>query len=258
VREQPQALRLERSRDATPRIQLGHDPVQPELLAQLRQAIDQTRHRHIVRIWNQMPGIHDSLDPDCDRYKHFNAGRFAAVCEWFGGAEQIPAHVPAASGIGHCGQKLVVHALATERAGIPLENPQQVPAFRYSRRYGPLPPCFSRATRVHGPRASLLIAGTAAITGEQSQHVGDLSKQLDLTLENLRILMRAAGFNDANLLARISSPRAYVSTLDHAAYVQQALREIFAGETELFRADLCRPELLVEIEGLAPLEDRRD
>src|SRR5689334_14034521 len=51
----------------------------------IRRAVDLSPHRHIVRMWNHIPGIHDPLDSACDRYMHFNAGRFAAMCEWFDG-----------------------------------------------------------------------------------------------------------------------------------------------------------------------------
>jgi len=229
----------------------------------IRTAFDNSPHRHVVRMWNHIPGIHDPLDAECDRYMHFNAGRFEAMCEWFGGAESFPQRVPAASGVGHDGQDLIVHALAMREPGTPVENPQQVPAFRYSKRYGPLPPCFARATRVARPVPSLLIAGTAAITGEISRHLGDLDRQFALTIENLRILIRAgagagtAANSDAvDPLIRMQQIRIYVLRSDDFLTVGQLARAAFApaARVELVRADLCRTDLLVEIEGLARLD----
>jgi chorismate lyase/3-hydroxybenzoate synthase len=191
---------------------------------------------------------------------HFNAGRFAAMCEWFGGADRIPEFVPAASGVGHDGQDLIIRALALREPGVPIENPHQVPAFRYSRRYGPIPPCFARATRIESPQRALLIAGTAAITGEQSQFLGDLDRQLALTLENLRILIRAGSpqvgpaIDPLQLMAFV---RVYVARADDIAAVHAQLRTGVFGATsdciEFLRADLCRTDLLVEIEGVAKL-----
>ena len=227
----------------------------------VRVAIDSSGANHIVRMWNHIPGIHDPLDAECDRYMHFNAGRYAAMCEWFGGATRIPDLVPAASGVGHDGQDLVVRALALRAPGKPVENPRQIPAFRYSRRYGPIPPCFARATRIDLPRPALLIAGTAAITGEQSQHLGDLDRQLELTLENLRVLIRAGAPSiDASIdpLRLVDSARVYVARSEDIAAVRAALRAgVFgAGEEKIdfLRADLCRADLLVEIEGVASLK----
>jgi chorismate lyase/3-hydroxybenzoate synthase len=226
----------------------------------IRRAVDLSPHRHIVRMWNHIPGIHDPLDSACDRYMHFNAGRFAAMCEWFDGAANIPKFVPAASGVGHDGQDLIVHALAMSEPGTPVENPQQVPAFRYSKRYGPLPPCFARATRISQPQPALLIAGTAAITGELSRHIGDLRRQFELTIENLRILIRSGGCAQtvADPLARMEQVRVYVLRSDDFAVVAKLARDVFAptARLELVRADLCRADLLVEIEGMVCLSSK--
>ena len=223
----------------------------------IRGALDESSHLHIVRMWNHIPGIHDPLDSACDRYMHFNAGRFEAMCGWFGGADNIPGSVPAASGVGHHGQDLIVHALSTRELGTPVENPQQIPAFRYSKRYGPLPPCFARATRVSHPEPALLIAGTAAITGEASRHIGDLGKQFELTIENLRILIRSAIDVPSHIdpVALMEAVRIYVLRSDDFTAAATLARKAFAptAHLELVRADLCRTDLLVEIEGLANL-----
>lgn len=228
----------------------------------IRGAIDESSARQIVRMWNHIPGIHDPLDAECDRYMHFNAGRYAAMCEWYGGASRIPEFVPAASGVGYDGQDLIIRALALCESGVPIENPRQIPAFRYSRRYGPIPPCFARATRIEAPKRSLLIAGTAAITGEQSQHLGDLDRQLELTLENIRILIRAGAPNiDSTIdpLRLMDFVRVYVARSQDIAAMRAALSNGAFGATgdniEFLRADLCRTDLLVEIEGVASLNE---
>lgn len=228
----------------------------------IRRELDASPHRSIVRMWNHIPGIHDPLDDRsherCDRYMHFNAARFEAMCEWFGGAENIAAYVPAASGVGDDGNDLIVHALALASPGTPMENPRQIPAFKYSKRFGPLPPCFARATRVEiDHRSLLIIAGTAAITGEQSRHDGDLSRQLEMTLENLRVLIRAAspGRDEAaDPLRRMSAVRAYVKNASDAVAIEELTRGVLGSDDiQIVRADLCRAELLVEIEGIAEL-----
>ena len=80
----------------------------------------------------------------------------------------------------------------THRAS-PLENPRQVPAYRYSRRYGLRPPCFARATKFE---STLFIGGTASIIGEDSRHAAAIVAQTEETLSNLRALIAAAtGFH---------------------------------------------------------------
>src|SRR5260370_11465816 len=147
-----------------------------------RSAVAGLRHKQPVRFGNYLPAIPEPMDAQRDRYMVFNSGRFAALSEWFGGPDHLPSRLPAASGVGHYGQDLIVHCLAFDRPGQAVENPRQIPAFRYSARYGPLPPCFARATIVTDPidaNPVLLVAGTASIRGEQSVHQGDLPGQMD-------------------------------------------------------------------------------
>lgn len=221
--------------------------------------------RHPVRFWNFLPGIHEEMAGGLDRYMVFNAGRFAAFQQWFGAAAAFDRRVPTASAVGidaaH-GRTLVIHALAAVEAGAPIENPRQIPAYSYSRRYGPLPPCFARATRVDAGdrRTWLLIGGTASIVGEDSQHERDARRQTLETLDNLaRLVSHARQVSGAEPLADpldgLTDLRVYVVRDTDAAVVRELLaaRLPAAARVELARADLCRRELLVEIEGVAIL-----
>ena len=86
-----------------------------------------------------------------------------------------------------------LHSLSrAEDPGTPVENPRQTPSWRYSSRYGPLPPCFSRATIVD-------ICGTphAADWGHRERrrrgfwHAGQFDAQVEETLLNLEALIQA-------------------------------------------------------------------
>jgi chorismate lyase/3-hydroxybenzoate synthase len=224
------------------------------------------RHRYPLRFWNWLPSIHEPMDALRDRYMVFNAGRFKAYCEWWGGREAIPSFVPTASGVGHAGRDLVVHCLAGARPGAAIENPRQVPSFGYSRRYGPLPPCFARATLID---PELLIGGTASIRGEQSMFPGDIESQLNETLANLSSVISAAAriashaeapLSDLDALAAVTSMRAYHTQPSRAGWIHTALHERFPelATIELVQAELCRAELLLEIEGVAHLPSRTE
>jgi chorismate lyase/3-hydroxybenzoate synthase len=209
--------------------------------------------RHPLRFWNHIPAIRRCDEPGLDRYMVFNAGRYAACSDWFGSPDAFERLLPTASAVGHDGHDLVVHALAGDEGGVAVENPRQVPSYRYSRRFGPRPPCFARATSVRrhdGRRATILVGGTASIRGEDSAHAGDLRAQTLETFENLTALVRSAG---ARGLSDFESLRVYyVHPADHDA-IRRLVADAFPGLTdvEYVRADLCRPELLVEIEGVA-------
>jgi enamine deaminase RidA (YjgF/YER057c/UK114 family) len=209
--------------------------------------------RHPLRFWNHIPAIRRSDQPGLDRYMVFNAGRYAACSDWFGSPDAFDRLLPTASAVGHDGHDLVVHALAGEEGGVAVENPRQVPSYRYSRRFGPRPPCFARGTSVRWHEsggATILVGGTASIRGEDSVHRGDLRAQAHETFENLGALVRSAG---APGLGSFESLRVYyVHAADRDA-ITRTVAEAFPHlrDVEYVTADLCRPELLVEIEGVA-------
>lgn len=219
--------------------------------------------RHAIRFWNYIPGITDRMPDGRDRYMVFNAGRFEAFCDWYGGPEAFDRNVPTASGVGHSGTDLVVHCLAAETSGVAVANPRQVQPFHYSQRFGPLPPCFARATVVRSPSPMVLVGGTASIRGEDSLHVLDFTGQMGETLANLAAMVHAAEgrtgpfrAGDLSPLRRYRELRVYLPDANRARVVRGMIADLFPGlrQLELLHADLCRPELLVEIEGVAELQ----
>jgi enamine deaminase RidA (YjgF/YER057c/UK114 family) len=210
-----------------------------------------------IRFWNYLPNPAQPMQPGVDRYMVFNAGRFDGY-----GRHRTPASggggvaLPTASAVGFAGSDLIVHCLASDRAGIPVENPRQTSSWCYSARYGPLPPCFSRATiaTLRG-RPQLLIGGTASIVGEDSCHAGDIEAQLSETLLNIAAVVTAArgrGEPRLSALAALTDVRAYVVRQDHATAVRDVIERVCGdARVELTLSRICRPELLVEIEGVA-------
>jgi chorismate lyase/3-hydroxybenzoate synthase len=232
------------------------------------------RRHHPLRFWNYVPGIGTRIPTGLSRYEVFNAGRYLGYQDWFG-REDFEERLPAASAVGHRGGDLVIHVLAGDEPGRSFENPRQKPAYRYSPRYGPLPPCFSRATLLG--RGSLLedrgwegiVAGTASVVGEDTHHPDDLEAQLRETYQNLACVSAAlageTGPHDLEAwldsagalraLARYLDMRVYVVREGHHEAVVAGFREVFSGlrRLEVIAADLCRPDLLVEAEGTVAL-----
>lgn len=213
---------------------------------------------HPVRIWNYLPRITHPDGDGLDRYMRFNAGRYQAFREFFGGERTFEKVVPAASAVGHGAHELVIYALASRTSGRPVANPRQRPPYQYSSRFGPLPPCFARAMRCdHDGQALLMIGGTASIRGEDSFFVGDLTRQLEETAANLSALIGAAN-TDGNL-STLSRLRVYYVHAEHLAEIQFAVGQWFRSPhpVEWLQAELCRPDLLVEVEGLAQFPSGR-
>jgi chorismate lyase/3-hydroxybenzoate synthase len=223
-----------------------------------------------IRFWAFVPGIHDNLAPGLDRYMVFNAGRYVAFASHFGHPRAFGDSVPTASAVGVQGDQFVLHALAAEESGTPVENPRQVSAYHYSRRFGPMPPCFARATLLNGQRDEplLIVGGTASITGEESRHLGDVQEQARETLRNLACLVasaldvtlaESAGASELEpLLAAFRELRIYHPRAEDGPALAKLVRPSFPAfcRVELLHASLCRPELLIEIEGLAVLGNR--
>jgi chorismate lyase/3-hydroxybenzoate synthase len=214
---------------------------------------------HPVRFWNFIPRIHDPLGETVDRYMVFNAGRYAGLCGATCRAEPVgggprPVVIPTATGVGHNGRDLVIHALGLAATGTPVENPRQIPAYRYSQRYGPLPPCFARATAAVLPgedRPVLLVGGTASIVGEDSRHSGDVELQFHETCQNLQTLVGAwhpAAHADWSAFFRHVRVYAPADTAAIGDLVRRKFQPV--TEVEVVRADLCRREFLVEIEAV--------
>jgi chorismate lyase/3-hydroxybenzoate synthase len=223
-----------------------------------------------LRLWNYLPQIRSRPPGGLSRYEVFNAGRFEGYLAWSGSGE-FGKRLAAACAVGHRGDDLVVHVLAGRRPGTPVENPRQTPAYRYSPRYGPLPPCFSRATsladshrRERDPLA--IIAGTASIVGEDARHPGDLHAQLREIHLNLACLSASisaepspcspsGGIDEratARALSRYRDLRVYVVEDAHLGEAMATLQRTFPRleRLEIASADMCRTELLIEVEGI--------
>lgn len=206
----------------------------------------------LLRLWNYLPCI-NADGGGLERYRQFNIGRQQAFIE---AGHDVFEGAPAACALGTRGGGLGIRFLAGSAAPRPLENPRQVPAYRYSTAHGPRSPTFSRAALADaGPgRLALFVSGTASIVGETSMHPGDVRAQARETLLNLRAVLAAARSccSAAFTLADLSCV-VYVRHATDVAAVREIL-EAAAGALPgavYLHADICRSELLVEIEGHA-------
>lgn len=229
-----------------------------ELYGKIRHTMAASMGPHPIRIWNFIPGIHAPMGRGLDRYHTFNQGRFEAFRNWFGDPSKFAMSLPTATGVGHLVHELSIHALGAAQPGRPIENPRQRPAFRYSKRFGPSPPCFARATLAMLPDGlKLLIGGTASVCGEDSMHPASLESQLDELFCNLQSLLECGQRDPAASLDAICEARVYHRHSNHRGDLESAIARRLpqARRIEMVRADICRPELLLEVEALADVSD---
>jgi chorismate lyase / 3-hydroxybenzoate synthase len=209
-----------------------------------------------LRAWNYLVDITGGVG-EAERYRRFNAGRYSAV----GLSSGIEQNLPAASALGSKTGGFVLCCLAGRKPGTQIENPRQVSASLYPPRYGLRSPMFARAALVpNGRGAQLLVSGTASIVGHESLHIGDPEAQLEETARNFEALVASAMKVDAGgpraSRVRLESLKVYLRNGEDYARLMPRIRQLFAVEAEplVLRADICRRELLVEIEGTYALE----
>lgn len=202
-------------------------------------------YSHILRLWNYMDAINEG-EGDNERYRHFCSGRAHGLNP----AARNGYSAATAIGCRDGRRILQVYGLAAREEGVAVENPRQVSAWSYPRQYGPVSPTFARATRT--PAGQLLVSGTAAVVGHQSQHVGDTLAQLDETLRNLDSLLAAAGPHIASGGIDAALLKVYLRDPAEAEAVEQHLRQRLPGQVGLLilLSDICRRDLRIEIDGI--------
>lgn len=208
---------------------------------------------HLYRTWNYFPSIHAMENSfGLDRYQAFCMGRHNAFAE----RTDFETTLPAASALGSHGRGLLVYAIAGKTPGHQIENPRQISAFHYPSLYGPKSPSFSRAMIVPGgDSAALFISGTASIRGHKSLHIDDIKGQVTETLRNIRSLLAHSHDTHGAPIHRIEDLdqlKIYIRHQKHRLQVARLLRDRLTQvpPTMILQSDICRSELLVEIEGL--------
>jgi chorismate lyase / 3-hydroxybenzoate synthase len=214
---------------------------------------------HLLRAWNYLPHI-NADSQSLERYRRFNVGRQQAFID---AGRSAFAGAPAACALGSSPNGPLALAFLGERhAPTPVENPRQVPAYHYPTEYGPRSPTFSRAVICDAGEGAHLLAlsGTASIVGHETRHQGDVVEQTNETLRNLRALLAAADASEASKgrppwLLDALDLTVYVRRADDAAAVYATLAQALGTQSPALRgltmlqADVCRSELLVEIEA---------
>ena len=203
----------------------------------------------IVRQWNYVEKI-TANDHAGQHYQMFNNARseFYARCTWNNG-------YPAATGIGTAwgGIKIDLDAVTfTDRQSmsLPIDNQLQIAAHKYSddvlvkANSHKSTPKFERARSLNISGEKLIyISGTAAIRGENSLSHLDPPHQLDIVLENIACLINQTP---------LKMLRVYLKHKESYEEVRSRMTAITGKIPVAFLlADVCREELLIEIEGIA-------
>ncbi|MES2013477.1 MAG: hypothetical protein V4445_06990 [Pseudomonadota bacterium] len=214
--------------------------------------MDTQGYPYMYRFWNYMADI-NGVSHGLERYRQFNVGRKNAFLAC---GREVAEQLPAACALGLVDGALTIAFLVGRQAPVAIENPRQVSAYEYPAEYGPRTPSFSRATLLCAEQDALLfISGTASIVGHQTLHPQDVLAQTRETIANLEAVIaeanRVLGQHNFNLQRMFF--RVYLRHAADLAVVQNAMQHHIGGKLNVVfvQADICRQELLLEIEATA-------
>ena len=220
--------------------------------------LDEVGFPFVYRFWNYMADI-NAVSHGLERYRQFNLGRQDAFLAC---GRDVAGELPSACALGTAKGPLQIAFLAGSTASLAIENPRQVNAYAYPEDYGPRSPTFSRASLLRLPESDVLfISGTASIVGHRTRHLGDVLGQARETLANIEAVMLEANqvmdhrwFDPSQLFYR-----AYVRHSADIGVIRDELRRLTGNQANaiFLQADICREDLLLEIETTAFSCDRK-
>lgn len=226
------------------------ESVTQNIYQQINRLQQEFGYPQMIRVWNYLSSI-NRHDDGMERYQSFCVGRHQAIDTSSG----FESHLPAATAVGTHDDSVLVYFIAAREDGLQIENPLQVSAFDYPARYAPKSPAFSRAiVKQWGGSKHLYISGTASILGHETRHKNKLLEQLDECLNNMDILITEAnkqadiGIQDVSDLTGI---KLYLRRQEDLEAVISHLRKRAGNKVHVavLHADICRDDLLLEIEG---------
>lgn len=213
--------------------------------------ISEWGYPHLIRTWNFFPDITSGYGA-VDNYQLFCSGRARA----YRNATPNPTSYPAATVIGTAQPGLYVYFIASKSDGIGIENSQQVSAFNYPREYSQDPPLFSRALLHRNQQQEILfISGTASITGHSTQYADDVNRQMEVCISNIENLLSTAIAEHQFLpttLQECTHIKVYLRHAEDLDAIRTHIRLYLGPNVPVYflQGDMCRPDLLVEIEAL--------
>jgi enamine deaminase RidA (YjgF/YER057c/UK114 family) len=230
---------------------------------------EQMSMNDIVRQWNYVGDIL-AVRGGYQNYQIFNEVR----SDYYHRYRNIKGF-PAATGVGikHGGVILDFCAVKPRQSVMikPVENPSQINAYSYGQqvlmgladegRRVNHPPQFERGLLLANNKYSILfISGTASILGQETVGMGDIEKQTLITIENIRKVSDNAGINklvseQSVYRENFSLLRIYIKRQSDFSTVRQVCDKYFKGIPAVYiEADICRDDLLIEIEAEALFE----
>lgn len=218
---------------------------------------EQYKFGDIVRQWNYIKDI-IKFDGTNQNYQDFNDVR----SKYYGTAFEKNGY-PAATGIGMKEGGVIIEFIAAENGkavSCPVDNPEQIAAHHYSQQVligkacDKTTPKFERARYLaYQKNKMMFISGTASIKGEHTIGVDDPIEQTKVTIDNIKRLYSDAVLEQNNIkteLVFFNHCRVYIKNKDDFEVIENTCKQLYGSIPMVFiQANICRDNLLVEIEG---------
>jgi hypothetical protein len=225
----------------------------------------------IIRQWNYIEQITETVGLNGKKSQHYQIfndvrSKYYRLADFING-------YPAATGIGMDFGGISIDFIAAKSENqssvIGIKSPVQVDAYHYTEavlrencamtEFCRTTPKFERAKLFLTPENKwIFISGTAAILGQDSADKDSVEYQTEMTIQNIQQLISVKNLHRHGINTtdepKISYLRVYVKLKKDMLVVKQICDKYFANiPIAYIIADICRPELLVEIEGQAIL-----
>lgn len=208
---------------------------------------------HLIRTWFYIGGILEKEDGML-RYDILNSVRN----RFYNHIWHKKKDYPASTGIGMAGEGIIMEGIAIlpspDISIKRIENPLQTSAYNYKTRYSPK---FCRAALLEGKDLGIMfISGTASIRKEKVVFPDDVEKQTIVTIENIKELISREnlsryGIDWKTCMEDIRFIKVYIKERELFPKVKSICKSYFDNIPQLYlKADICRKELLVEIEAI--------
>ena len=223
---------------------------------------------HVIRQWNYLEEITCTFNDNGEVRQNYQV--LNDIRSQYYSTAQFNNGYPAATGIGMQAGGFILEFVAVKGDGnlqvLPLHNPLQTDAYQYSQKKligdsllktkKKAAPLFERAKiMVHNNEPIIYISGTAAIHEEESLARDDVKEQTNITICNidkLYSLIPKQNLNGAEAgNYKIIYARVYIKDEESYEEVKVQCDEYFKGAlVQYLVSDVCREELLVEIEAI--------
>jgi len=212
----------------------------------------------IIRQWNYIENINGFVGKN-NNYQDFNNAR----SKFYGNAFEQNGY-PAATGIGMNEGGIIIEFIALNSdlaITNPIDNPRQIAAHLYSKKILVGEDCmnletpkFERARYLKlSNRIMLFLSGTASIKGEKTVGIGDPARQTEESIQNIKQLYSSSVLQQIGITEtkqEIGHARVYIKNKNDFKAIKQVFEEHYGDLPVVYlQADICRENLLVEIEG---------